>query len=442
MKRTGWMILILVCCIAFCFSVRAEDTKQAGPSEADTEEENLDLSDADFFEDDDEPIDFYEDDDFFASFRLKRRDRDTLYSFVRSSAENLITKEDGQNKLYSPFSLWMALHLLSDVTSHSTHDQIISGLAVASQSDFDRLTEVLWQSQYLDGEENTCLPGSLLCLDESVTLLPEAAGTLAEADHAAVLQGSMMDEERTDALRAWLNQQTSDLLSGPVSDIGLDDGQRAALFTTLYFRSLWWREFYQSNNELRVFHMPTGDIEREFMRERKNDTIYLGEQFSAYIKDLSDSRTVAFLLPKANVSPETMLRSEEVYRFLSDKYSWEEERQGLVYFSMPKLDCSFEVSMTDYLKSIGVTDVFDPNIADFSGAFAAQGELCLASVEQWVRVLMDEKGVSAAAITRMPLAGSGRPSPEIIEFTLDRPFAFAILGPKNVPLFLGVVNMP
>ena len=34
------------------------------------------------------------------------------------------------------------------------------------------------------------------------------------------------------------------------------------------------------------------------------------------------------------------------------------------------------------------------------------------------------------------------PPEEEIDFVLDRPFAFAIVGPKDVPLFLGIVNLP
>ena len=56
--------------------------------------------------------------------------------------------------------------------------------------------------------------------------------------------------------------------------------------------------------------------------------------------------------------------------------------------------------------------------------------------------MVDEEGVTAAAYTLMQDAGAGRPPQEEIEFRLDRPFLFAIMGTGDVPLFVGVVNQP
>lgn len=58
------------------------------------------------------------------------------------------------------------------------------------------------------------------------------------------------------------------------------------------------------------------------------------------------------------------------------------------------------------------------------------------------RIMLDEDGVTAAAYTLMQDAGAGRPPQEEIEFRLDRPFLFAIMGTGDVPLFVGVVNQP
>ena len=59
-----------------------------------------------------------------------------------------------------------------------------------------------------------------------------------------------------------------------------------------------------------------------------------------------------------------------------------------------------------------------------------------------VRVAVDEEGVTAAAYTLMSMAGAGEPPADEIDFTLDRPFLFALSDRQGLPLFTGVVNQP
>ena len=62
---------------------------------------------------------------------------------------------------------------------------------------------------------------------------------------------------------------------------------------------------------------------------------------------------------------------------------------------------------------------------------------------QDVRVGIDEDGVTAVAYTILSFgAGAAEPPDEEIDFTLDRPFVFAITSQDGLPLFIGVVNTP
>lgn len=56
---------------------------------------------------------------------------------------------------------------------------------------------------------------------------------------------------------------------------------------------------------------------------------------------------------------------------------------------------------------------------------------------------VDEEGCEAAAYTVIMVgAGAEMPPDDEVDFTLDRPFLFAITGEGNLPLFVGVVNQP
>ena len=59
-----------------------------------------------------------------------------------------------------------------------------------------------------------------------------------------------------------------------------------------------------------------------------------------------------------------------------------------------------------------------------------------------VRAAVDEEGVTASAVTMLIGPGAAMPPDEELDFTLDRPFLFAIYGMDNLPLFVGIVNQP
>ena len=90
---------------------------------------------------------------------------------------------------------------------------------------------------------------------------------------------------------------------------------------------------------------------------------------------------------------------------------------------------------------MGITDVFDPSISDFS-PMTDDTEVYLSQARHAARVAIDEEGVTAAAYTATMMCDAGAPPEEEVDFTLDRPFVFAVTGADGLPLFVGVVHQP
>ena len=94
--------------------------------------------------------------------------------------------------------------------------------------------------------------------------------------------------------------------------------------------------------------------------------------------------------------------------------------------------------LKDILRTLGVTDAFDSNMADFT-PLTDDGAM-VDSVMQAARVKIDEAGVEAAAYTEIVAADSGSMElPPVVEMNLNRPFLFAIFDGNDVPLFIGTV---
>ena len=82
--------------------------------------------------------------------------------------------------------------------------------------------------------------------------------------------------------------------------------------------------------------------------------------------------------------------------------------------------------------------------ANFSGILTKQIlPVAVSEVKHAARVKIDEEGCEAAAYTVVQMTGGAPAKPEEpLEFTVDRPFMFAITGPGNTILFAGIVENP
>ncbi|MEE3378351.1 MAG: serpin family protein, partial [Lachnospiraceae bacterium] len=147
-------------------------------------------------------------------------------------------------------------------------------------------------------------------------------------------------------------------------------------------------------------------------------------------------------LPDEGVSAEELLSDPQVLSLINATAGTAQCTVLKINYAIPKFDVASDTDLSDSLKKLGVTDVFNEGTADFSSVAENSIGMYLSKVDHSVRVLIDEEGVKAAAYTIMPLAGALPPSEEEVDFVLDRPFVFAIRSETGIPLFVGVVELP
>ena len=190
-----------------------------------------------------------------------------------------------------------------------------------------------------------------------------------------------------------------------------------------------------------MFHAASGDVDAEFMHASRSASYYWQERFSASYMGLESGGRMWFILPDEGVSADELLASGEYMDLVLDPEGWTDQTYIIVNYAVPKFDTSSKFELSDGLKALGVTDVFDDAVSDFSPMTDMDG-IYLSQAEHAVRVAIDEEGVTAAAYTVMANAGTGAPPEEEVDFTLDRPFIFVVTNPNNVPMFIGIVNNP
>lgn len=386
----------------------------------------------------------------YENWRLDQKERVSFFGqsknvnqLVKSTAAELLAGSNGENIVYSPLNIYMALAMLAEITDGESRQQILTLLNAESIDTLRSQAYAVWNANYNDDGAVTSILASSLWLSEDVSFNKKTLTTLASNYYASSYQGKMGSQKLNQALSAWIDEQTGGLLKQYTSDIELTQETIMALVTTIYFEAKWDSEFSKANTRPSVFHAKNGDITTDFMHT--SDTYgnyYWGEKFSATSKQLQNSGSVWFVLPDEDFNVNDILADEEASSFLSSHDKWENHASLIVNLSVPKFDVSSKLGLTENLRALGITDCFDEELANFTPLTTAEEIVYLSEIQHGARVTMDEEGVTAVAYTEMRLAGSAAPPEDEIDFVVDRPFIFIITGKDGTVLFLGVVNQP
>lgn len=364
-----------------------------------------------------------------------------LSDFVCRSAVELLSNADGENRIYSPLNVYMALAMLAEVTDGDSRGQILSLLGVDSIDTLRTRANAIWNANYRDDGAVTSLLADSIWLDESVSYHKETLKRLADDYFAASYHGQMGDAAYDNVLQDWLNEQTGGMLEDQIANMKFSPETVLALASTVYFCAKWQNEFWDEATEDGIFHGADGDVPCEYMCKSGSENYYWGEQFSAICRSFEEGGKMCFLLPDEGKTVDDLLDDDEVMRFIFSDGSWENSKFLTVNQRIVKFDVSSQLDLTTGLQALGVTDVFDGAASDFSPLTDMDG-LLLSQVAHGARVCIDEEGCTAAAYTVMTVCGSAMPPEEEVDFVLDRPFLFIITGEDGLPLFIGVVNQP
>lgn len=371
---------------------------------------------------------------------------DGLNDFWGSTIQQFLSGSEGENKVYSPLNVYMALAMLAELTDGSSRQQILDLIGVDSIKALRIQANAIWNGQYRNDGATTSILANSLWLNENISFIPQTMQRLADIYYASSYQGVMGSDELNKALQSWINEQTGGLLEHQMGNMTLDANTVLALASTIYYQAKWDSTFREDNTTPETFHTLSGDLTCEFMHSSGIGTYYWSDQFGAVSKQLeNDGGTMWFILPDEGVTVQELLENPQTTAFLLPGGRWENSKRLIINLSLPKFDLSSQLDLRTGLQALGVTDVFDDKRSDFSPMTGDMEGISLSQAKHGVRVAIDEEGVTAAAYTVMSMTGAAAPPEnEIneINFTLNRPFLFAITSDDGLPLFVGSVYQP
>lgn len=348
-----------------------------------------------------------------------------------------------ENRVCSPLNVYMALSMLAAVTDGETRQQILDALGAESLELLQKQTAQLWTENSWDDGVVTSVLANSIWLRDGYAYNEETLKKLGEEFYASAFSGEMGSAAYDNMLRDWINEHTGNLLTEQASGLKLDPATVLALVSTIYYRASWSDKFSSTATTQDVFHAPDGDVTVDFMHSSDSNTVYYGNSFSAIGLSLENSGRMWLLKPGNGVDAADLLQNEDALGFLLANGGWSQTQRATVNLSLPKFDISSDLDILDTLAQLGMTDVMDDEKSDFTPLTTADTALELTQAKHAARVKIDEDGCEAAAYTMLGVEATAMMEPEEeIDFTLDKPFVFAITGIDGLPLFVGLVNQP
>lgn len=363
-----------------------------------------------------------------------------LHVFFTDGNNQFLQTEQNENKIWSPVNAYIGLAMTAELTEGETRQQILDVLGVKDADALRKQVSAVWESVYRDNSNEICILANSLWLEKGLQYNQEAMDVLGYYYYASVYQGDLGGNLTNKDIAAWIDNNTGKFLKDSTKNIQLDPKTIMTLYSTLYFQGRWAQEFSEKNNSEGIFYMPDGETQTIYMNKKEAMMdYYWGDNFSAVNMYMKNGCDMWFILPDEGMTVEDVLNNGTYMdMLLSNK--WENSKFMKVNFTVPRFDVSSTMDLSDGLKDMGMTNVFDLIEADFSN-ITWDSPIWLTGANQSVRVQIDEEGVKAATYIEIPGAGSAEPPDEIIDFVLDRPFLFVITN-ENIPLFAGCVNNP
>ena len=342
-----------------------------------------------------------------------------------------------ENTLSSPLSVLCALAMTANGAEGETLAQMeeVFGLSVPE------LNKYLYT--YLNtlptGDKYKVSVANSVWFRDDKTLTVEEDFLQANADYfGASIYKAPFDANTLKDINAWVNKNTD----GMIKDI-LDEIPAAAimyLINALSFDAEWERIYNISD-------VRDGSFTTEAGEKRSVEMMYASEyqylddgNATGFIKYYTDRKyAFAALLPKEDITVDNYIASLTGDGLMS---TLQNAQNTEVNTAIPKFESEYSAEMSGILMSMGMTDAFNGDRADFTGlGKSAGGNIFINRVIHKTYIAVDEKGTKAGAATAVEMQKMSAPVKEPETVYLDRPFVYMLLDCEtNLPLFIGTVT--
>lgn len=250
------------------------------------------------------------------------------------------------------------------------------------------------------------------------------------------------DDGTKDKVNRWCADKTNNLIQKILDDSPSD--AVSLLINAIYFKGVWTSEFKEKDTKDESFYLNNGEeIKVPTMRQENTTDCYIDDKVSVVELPYGNGAfSLVVFMPSANDEGALNRLIEGL-----DDAEWnhwiDKMKQQNLKLYLPRF--KFESPLMDLkeiMRVMGISDAFDPALADFS--MMCDASVYINEVKQKTFIEVNESGTEAAAVTVADMNLSmDSPAPIISELRFDHPFGY-VLKEKSTGaiLFVGRVDKP
>lgn len=352
--------------------------------------------------------------------------------------------QEAENPVLSPLSAYLCLAMLMPGANENTKAEFEKILG----ADWDYVSalaaDIAAQLEKTGGSTKLDLANSIWTDDDKAVIEEEWLKTVKAYFGPDIYSADLPSDGALKAINKWVNDKTNGMIP-KLHDDNYDKDTIMVLLNALYMKADWAHKFEGQDTYDREFAKADGStVTVPFMNMFEAYESYIKTDDAEGIMLPYDDGRLAFIALKPDDGDARKYAAGFTGAKLKEALA-AAKADTFVTVNMPKFDTEYSVYLTDALKAMGMTDAFDPDLADLTGAGrGVDGPLYISYVFQKVKVDVNEEGTEAAAVTEIATAERcALPADEPIVLTFDKPFVYAIVDTETgVPLFAGVMENP
>lgn len=377
--------------------------------------------------------------------QLKYDLSEPLMEFSLKLYKKLCNTNNG-NILFSPFTIGTSISMIEMGARGRTAEQLqklLNRISPEDDSFHELYQEYLETFKELDTRYNLRFANSIF-INENFNVSRNYTNHISKYYFSKVEVSNFTNSEKiADDINNHVSDSTGGVLKHLLKASDLDTSTVAVLVSAIYFQGFWSFTFDKGQSGYKMFHMNK-------MRTRVIDMMHAEGQFAVYEDEASGFRSIELPYVGGRISMFILLPDDvEGIESLEDtltpriirKVVAKRDVLSKVTLTLPKFKYLSDLDLNDILAELGMTDVFNPLMADLSGIVSPEDRIYLSRVKHKAFIEVNESGSTAAAATSHTIKRRSASLP--VTFTVNHPFMFFVIDKTSgMILFMGKFTQP
>ncbi len=262
-------------------------------------------------------------------------------------------------------------------------------------------------------------------VNKTRAILRERFKNAIESNYLAdVCYKDFANEDVKGYINDWCENKTHGMIPGLLTNPP-SPREVAHFLNAVYFKGIWSSQFKKGDSRKEDFRDPYGKKHKVNMMRQEAHFNYAevpGVCTAICLPFGNQAFRMLFILPAdGNLYELKKTLSLEVWNDISTRLHDEK-----VDVRIPSFETTSELPLKDYLHNLGIYDAFNPTASQFG--LMCETDAWIDQILHKVKIIVDEQGSEAAAITDVKMATTvmGPDGIPVIKFHADRPFLYVV----------------